>query len=155
MRFSITLALGLAVAACGGAEDEQTAQPEDSDTTRPQSEMRAAEDSDGAAVGVSDTTAEGIVQVVGADPSPQVVLSAGTATNPAPVFHELAASHLQAYYPGEGDGLDEKTVVDGCRDKVAAYKRPKKVIIIGEDEMPRTATGKILHRILRERYGNE
>ncbi|MCP4368749.1 MAG: long-chain fatty acid--CoA ligase [Deltaproteobacteria bacterium] len=49
--------------------------------------------------------------------------------------------------------LDEKTVIDFCRDKLAGYKRPKKVIFIKQDEMPRTATGKILHRILREDFG--
>jgi acyl-coenzyme A synthetase/AMP-(fatty) acid ligase len=27
------------------------------------------------------------------------------------------------------------------------------VSLIGDDEMPRTATGKILHRVLRARYG--
>ena len=49
--------------------------------------------------------------------------------------------------------LDEKTVIDFCRDKLAGYKRPKKVIFIKPDEMPRTATGKILHRVLRENLG--
>lgn len=57
-------------------------------------------------------------------------------------------------------GLDEKditaeTIYDCCRDKIAGYKRPKKVIFIDEDEMPRTATGKILHRKLREKYARE
>jgi acyl-CoA synthetase (AMP-forming)/AMP-acid ligase II len=47
---------------------------------------------------------------------------------------------------------DEKSVIDFCRDKIAGYKRPKRVIFIKQDEMPRTATGKILHRLLRERY---
>ena len=51
--------------------------------------------------------------------------------------------------------IDEKTIVDFCRDKMAAYKRPKQVIFIKENEMPRTGTGKILHRILRERYKGE
>lgn len=39
-----------------------------------------------------------------------------------------------------------------CRGKIAGYKIPKTVDFITEDEMPRTSTGKILHRILRERY---
>jgi acyl-CoA synthetase (AMP-forming)/AMP-acid ligase II len=49
--------------------------------------------------------------------------------------------------------IDEKTVMDYCRDKLAGYKRPKKVIFIKQDEMPRTPTGKILHRVLREDFG--
>lgn len=48
--------------------------------------------------------------------------------------------------------VDEKTIIDFCRDKMAVYKRPKQVIFIKQDEMPRTGTGKILHRVLRERY---
>jgi acyl-CoA synthetase (AMP-forming)/AMP-acid ligase II len=36
---------------------------------------------------------------------------------------------------------------------IAGYKRPRSVAFILEEEMPRTATGKILHRVLRERYG--
>ena len=48
--------------------------------------------------------------------------------------------------------LDEKTIIDFCRDKLAGFKRPKKVLFIKPDEMPRTPTGKILHRILRERF---
>ena len=38
---------------------------------------------------------------------------------------------------------------------MAGYKRPKKVIFIKDEDMPRTATGKILHRVLRERYNNK
>jgi fatty-acyl-CoA synthase len=40
-----------------------------------------------------------------------------------------------------------------ARTKIAAYKVPKTLDFITDDQMPRTGTGKILHRILRERYG--
>jgi acyl-coenzyme A synthetase/AMP-(fatty) acid ligase len=46
-----------------------------------------------------------------------------------------------------------KNLVHHCRGKIAGYKIPKSVDFIEEEEMPRTGTGKILHRILRERYG--
>jgi acyl-CoA synthetase (AMP-forming)/AMP-acid ligase II len=36
---------------------------------------------------------------------------------------------------------------------MAGYKCPKQAIFIGEKDMPRTGTGKILHRILREKFG--
>ncbi|VEN74825.1 Long-chain fatty acid--CoA ligase [Candidatus Desulfarcum epimagneticum] len=52
-------------------------------------------------------------------------------------------------------GMDEGTIMELCREKLAAYKRPKQVIFIEEEEMPRTQTGKILHRILRERYAGQ
>ncbi len=44
-------------------------------------------------------------------------------------------------------------ILEWCRDKMAGYKRPKALEFIREEDMPRTATGKILHRVLRERYG--
>ena len=53
------------------------------------------------------------------------------------------------------EGMDETRInadmiKDCCSDALAGYKRPKEVIFIKEDEMPRTPTGKILHRKLRE-----
>ena len=44
-------------------------------------------------------------------------------------------------------------LIEHCRGKIAGYKIPKSADFIKEEEMPRTGTGKILHRILRERYG--
>ncbi len=46
-----------------------------------------------------------------------------------------------------------KDILESTRGKLAGYKRPKSIDFIGDEEMPRTPTGKILHRILRERYG--
>ena len=46
-----------------------------------------------------------------------------------------------------------KNIIDFSRDKIAGYKRPKSIDFIKDEEMPRTPTGKILHRILREKYG--
>ena len=43
-------------------------------------------------------------------------------------------------------------IMDFCKDKIAGYKRPKTIDFIAEEEIPLTATGKILHRILRERF---
>jgi acyl-CoA synthetase (AMP-forming)/AMP-acid ligase II len=50
--------------------------------------------------------------------------------------------------------IEEKQLLDWCKDKMAGYKRPKKIVLISPEEMPRTGTGKILHRVLRERYGS-
>ena len=47
----------------------------------------------------------------------------------------------------------EREIIQHCRGKIAGYKIPKSVDFIREEEMPRTGTGKILHRVLRERYG--
>ncbi len=51
-----------------------------------------------------------------------------------------------------GQCATEDELLSWCRNKIAGYKRPKVVSFIQEEAMPRTATGKILHRVLRERY---
>jgi acyl-CoA synthetase (AMP-forming)/AMP-acid ligase II len=50
-----------------------------------------------------------------------------------------------------GGALSEDAVVAWCRERMAGYKRPRSVVFMAAAEMPRTATGKILHRTLRER----
>ena len=55
----------------------------------------------------------------------------------------------------DGAGATESEVLDWCRDKIAGYKRPRSAAFIREEEMPCTATGKILHRVLRERYAGK
>ena len=54
------------------------------------------------------------------------------------------------YEPGE---TLAKEIIDSTRGVLAGYKRPKSIDFIKDEEMPRTGTGKILHRILREKYG--
>lgn len=54
--------------------------------------------------------------------------------------------------PHAGKTLAEETLLDWCKDRIAGYKRPRSASFIQDEEMPRTATGKILHRILRERH---
>ena len=46
-----------------------------------------------------------------------------------------------------------KEIIDFSKNRIAGFKRPKSIDFISDDEMPRTPTGKILHRILREKYG--
>lgn len=48
--------------------------------------------------------------------------------------------------------INSDIINEYCRSNLAAYKRPKEVIFIGPGEMPRTTTGKILHRELRQIY---
>jgi len=44
-------------------------------------------------------------------------------------------------------------LVEFTRGKLAGFKRPKSIDFIEDSEMPRTASGKILHRILRSKFG--
>ena len=48
-----------------------------------------------------------------------------------------------------GATASEDELLDWCRDRIAGYKRPRALTFIREAEMPRTATGKIQHRLLR------
>ncbi len=50
-----------------------------------------------------------------------------------------------------GNPPAEAEIIGFCRGRMASYKRPKAVYVITEAEMPRTGSGKVLHRVLRER----
>lgn len=63
--------------------------------------------------------------------------------------HAVVILH-QGYSPSEELKTEIKKF---AREKIAGYKVPKSIDFISDDEMPRTGTGKILHRVLRERYG--
>ena len=46
--------------------------------------------------------------------------------------------------------LSETDVLEWCKGKLAAFKRPKVAVFI--DAIPRNPTGKILKRVLRDTY---
>jgi len=48
--------------------------------------------------------------------------------------------------------LQESELMDWSRQRMAGYKRPRSYSFLAEDEMPRNATGKILHRELKKRF---
>ena len=48
--------------------------------------------------------------------------------------------------------INEDTIRECCQSQMAGFKRPKEIIFIDEEDMPRTPTGKILHRKLREKF---
>jgi fatty-acyl-CoA synthase len=49
----------------------------------------------------------------------------------------------------EGVTAGEADLAAWCRDRVAGYKRPRTFTFVREEEVPRTATGKIQHRLLK------
>ena len=51
----------------------------------------------------------------------------------------------------DGEQADATDMRDWCKTRLAGFKCPTSVVFIAESQMPRTATGKILHRALRER----
>ena len=55
--------------------------------------------------------------------------------------------------PGtDKEKISEEDIMTCCKEKLAGFKRPKEVIFIEQDAMPRTPTGKILHRKLKDKY---
>jgi fatty-acyl-CoA synthase len=57
--------------------------------------------------------------------------------------------------PHQGVDLHESEVLEWCRGRIAGYKRPQSVVVMRDDEMPRTATGKILHRLLKQQIAKD
>ncbi len=53
----------------------------------------------------------------------------------------------------DGATVTSDELIDWCRDRLAPFKRPRSVSFIRDEDMPRTATGKILHRVLRAQLG--
>jgi fatty-acyl-CoA synthase len=51
-----------------------------------------------------------------------------------------------------GAELSSAQIIDWSRGRLAGYKRPRAILFLGAEEMPRNATGKILHRVLREMF---
>ncbi|MDA8335298.1 MAG: AMP-binding protein, partial [Peptococcaceae bacterium] len=91
-----------------------------------------------------------VENVLGAHPAVKDVAVIGV---PEEKWGEIVAACVilhDGYRAGDDLGRE---IVDFCRDRMAGFKRPKTVYFIAEEEMPRTGTGKIVHRILRERYG--
>ncbi len=51
----------------------------------------------------------------------------------------------------DGARATEAEVIGWCGDRIARFKRPRGVTFVGSEDIPRTATGKIQHGVLRER----
>jgi fatty-acyl-CoA synthase len=50
-----------------------------------------------------------------------------------------------------GAELEEATIVNHCRQQLASFKVPRSVVFV--EEIPHNATGKVLKRELRDRFG--
>jgi len=56
--------------------------------------------------------------------------------------------------PHDGADLKETDLQDWSKERLAGYKRPRSYAFIAEHEMPRNATGKVLHRELKKKFSN-
>jgi len=52
----------------------------------------------------------------------------------------------------KGETATEPEIIDFCRPRLAGFKRPSSVVFVKE-ELPKTTTGKVLRRTLRQKYG--
>jgi fatty-acyl-CoA synthase len=52
----------------------------------------------------------------------------------------------------DGAALQESDLTEWSKDRMAGYKRPRSYAFLAEHEMPRNATGKVLHRELKARF---
>ncbi len=75
----------------------------------------------------------------------EAVLEAAVVGKPDPYRGETVKAFV-SLRPGQAADPDE--LIDYCRGRLAAYKYPREVEIV--DVIPKTATGKILRRQLRE-----
>jgi fatty-acyl-CoA synthase len=92
-----------------------------------------------------------VENVVGAHQAVRDVAVIGV---PDPKWGEMVTAVVilnEGYRPSPELGQE---LMDFCRGKIAGFKRPKRLDFIKDEEMPRTGTGKILHRKLREKYGH-
>jgi 2-aminobenzoate-CoA ligase len=48
-----------------------------------------------------------------------------------------------------GESLSPEELIAFCRDKIATYKLPREVVMV--NELPRTPTGKLLRRVLKQK----
>jgi acyl-CoA synthetase (AMP-forming)/AMP-acid ligase II len=55
----------------------------------------------------------------------------------------------------EDEEATEAEIRQWCRDRLAGFKCPSRVSFIANEDMPRTATGKILHRTLKNHFSEE
>jgi acyl-CoA synthetase (AMP-forming)/AMP-acid ligase II len=53
----------------------------------------------------------------------------------------------------EGQTATPEEISGFCKGKIAGFKVPKNIVFIKDEEMPRSGAGKILHRMLREKFG--
>jgi acyl-CoA synthetase (AMP-forming)/AMP-acid ligase II len=52
----------------------------------------------------------------------------------------------------DGVSLKESDLAEWSKERLAGYKRPRSYSFISEQEMPRNATGKVLHRELKKKF---
>jgi fatty-acyl-CoA synthase len=85
-----------------------------------------------------------VESVLGAHPKVKDVAVIGIA-------HEKWGETVQAVIVlHAGQSADAQEMHEWCRARLAGFKCPRSIVFVSDADMPRTATGKILHRVLRQ-----
>jgi fatty-acyl-CoA synthase len=87
-----------------------------------------------------------VENVLSSHPDVQEVAVVGV---PHPKWGE---SVLAAVVLKEGGSATSQALQDFCSSRLAGYKRPRQFVFLQSQDMPRTATGKIVHRHLRQKF---
>ncbi|GIX30293.1 MAG: fatty-acyl-CoA synthase [Porticoccaceae bacterium] len=82
--------------------------------------------------------------VLAADPR---IATAVVVRAPDPRWGEVPVAFVVRRDPA----LSEEEVIALCRDRLASYKRPKRVLFVAPEEIPRSTTGKIQRHLLEAR----
>ena len=76
----------------------------------------------------------------------------GESVHAVVVLHQQAHQHQRGCEAGaEVKAGMEADLKGWCKARMASFKCPQTIVFLVDADMPRTATGKILHRVLRER----
>ena len=90
-----------------------------------------------------------VEEVIG---SHQEVFDCAVIGLPDDKWGEKVAAVIIKKQGADDSAINEEIIKNCCKEQMAGYKSPKEILLINEDEMPRTPTGKILHRKLREKF---
>ncbi len=71
------------------------------------------------------------------------VHASGVVGEPDPMRGEVPIAFVE---PEDGSAIDEQALLTHCRERLAGYKVPRRVVVL--DELPRNPTGKIMRREL-------
>ena len=137
-----------------------------------QSPQKTAEAFDGAWVSVGDMAkrdADGYIWLI--DRKSNMIISGGENVYPSEVENVLCAhpdiqevAVVGVPHPKWGESVlaavvlrpqasaSSQALQDFCSSRLAGYKRPRQFVFLQTHDMPRTATGKIVHRHLRQKF---
>jgi 2-aminobenzoate-CoA ligase len=77
------------------------------------------------------------------------VSDAGVIGIPDPIMGQRTVAYLALRSGVVASEALKQEIIEFCRGKVAVYKLPREIVVVSE--MPRTITGKLLRRVLRDR----